>query len=239
MATNILIPFYSSYGHLHKMAHAVAEGAASVEGAEVKVARIPELEAARQAMSGQDAYVQAQKEIAEHPEVTHDDLRWADGIIWGTPTRFGNMAAQMKAFIDTTGSHWANGELTDKATGIFVGYGDDRRRSGNDRSDQHDSDAPSGDDFGRLTLQPKPGAVYDRRARRLTLRPRYARGWGRLETTRRKRTQHGPQTRRSGCQSRSWPQTPARLNLPACSANQPNRRGVTHRALSLPVCTVN
>ena len=103
------------------MAHAVAEGAASVEGAEVKVARIPELEAARQAMSGQDAYVEAQKEMAEHPEVTHDDLRWADGIIWGTPTRFGNMAAQMKAFIDTTGSHWANGELVDKVTGIFVG----------------------------------------------------------------------------------------------------------------------
>ena len=121
MPTKILIPFYSSYGHLHKMAHAVAEGARSAEDTEVKVMRIPELEAARQAMSGQDAYVQAQKAMAEHDEVTHDDLRWADGIIWGTPTRYGNMAAQMKAFIDTTGSLWANGELTDKATGVFVG----------------------------------------------------------------------------------------------------------------------
>ena len=121
MPTNILIPFYSSYGHLHKMAHAVAEGARSVEDTEVKVTRIPELEAARQAMSGQDAYVEAQKAIAEHEEVTHDDLSWADGIIWGTPTRYGNMAAQMKAFIDTTGSLWASGELTDKATGVFVG----------------------------------------------------------------------------------------------------------------------
>lgn len=121
MATNILIPFYSSYGHLHKMAHAVAEGAASVQDTEVRVARIPELEAARQAMSGQDAYVQAQQAMAEHPEVTHDDLRWADGIIWGTPTRFGNMSAQMKAFIDTTGGFWANGELVDKVAGIFVG----------------------------------------------------------------------------------------------------------------------
>ncbi len=121
MPTNILIPFYSTYGHLHKMAHAVAEGAESVEDTVVKVARIPELESARQAMSGQDAYVQAQKEIAEHDEVTHDDLRWADGIIWGTPTRFGNMTAQMKQFIDTTGSLWANGELVDKVTGVFVG----------------------------------------------------------------------------------------------------------------------
>ena len=121
MPTNILIPFYSAYGHLHKMAHAVAEGAASVPDTEVRLRRIPELESARQAMSSQDAYVQAQKEIAEHGEVTHDDLRWADGIIWGTPTRYGNMTAQMKQFIDTTGSLWANGELTDKATGIFVG----------------------------------------------------------------------------------------------------------------------
>ncbi len=121
MATNILIPFYSSYGHLHKMAHAVAEGAASVSDTEVKVVRISELEAARQAMSGQDAYVQAQQAMAGHPEVTHDDLRWADGIIWGTPTRFGNMSAQMKAFIDTTGGLWANGELVDKVTGVFVG----------------------------------------------------------------------------------------------------------------------
>lgn len=121
MPTTILIPFYSTYGHVHKMAHAVAEGAASVADTEVRVRRISELEAARQALSGQDAYLQAQAEIAEHAEVTHDDLRWADGIIWGTPTRYGNMAAQMKQFIDTTGSLWANGELEDKATGVFVG----------------------------------------------------------------------------------------------------------------------
>lgn len=120
MPTKILIPFYSTYGHTHQMAHAVAEGAGSVADTEVRVRRIPELEAARQAMSGQDAYVQAQDKMAEHAEVTHDDLRWADGIIWGTPTRYGNMTAQMKAFIDTTGSLWQNGELEDKATGIFT-----------------------------------------------------------------------------------------------------------------------
>ncbi len=120
MPTKILIPFYSTYGHTHQMAHTVAEGAEGVADTEVRVRRIPELEAARQAMSGQDAYVQAQDKMAEHAEVTHDDLRWADGVIWGTPTRYGNMTAQMKAFIDTTGSLWQNGELEDKATGIFT-----------------------------------------------------------------------------------------------------------------------
>lgn len=120
MPTKILIPFYSTYGHTHQMAHAVAEGAKGVADTDVRVRRIPELEAARQAMSGQDAYVQAQDKMAEHAEVTHDDLRWADGIVWGTPTRYGNMTAQMKAFIDTTGGLWQNGELEDKATGIFT-----------------------------------------------------------------------------------------------------------------------
>ena len=52
--------------------------------------------------------------------VTHDDLRWADGIAWGTPTRYGNMSAQMKQFVDTTGGLWLKGELEDKATGIFT-----------------------------------------------------------------------------------------------------------------------
>lgn len=120
MATNVLIAFYSTYGHTHAMAKAVREGAAGVDGADVRLRRIPELEQARQAMSGQDAYRQAQEAMADLPEVTHDDLRWADGIIWGTPTRYGNMTAQMKQFIDTTGPLWQNGELEDKATGIFT-----------------------------------------------------------------------------------------------------------------------
>ena len=120
MATNILITFYSTYGHTHKMAKAVEEGASSVSEMDVRVRRIPELEQARQAMSGQDVYQQAQEAMSDIPDVTLDDLRWADGIIWGTPTRYGNMTAQMKAFIDTTGSLWQNGELEDKATGVFT-----------------------------------------------------------------------------------------------------------------------
>ena len=120
MTTNVLVTFYSTYGHVHRMALAVAEGAESVPDCSVRLRRIAELEEARKALSAQDAYVRAQQAQADIPEVTHDDLRWADGIAWGTPTRYGNMSAQMKQFIDTTGGLWLKGELEDKATGIFT-----------------------------------------------------------------------------------------------------------------------
>lgn len=120
MPTNILVAYYSSYGHIYQMAQAVAEGARGVKDTEVRLRRIPELEEARKAMSSQPWYVQAQERQQEVPEATHDDLRWADGICWGTATRYGNMTAQMKQFIDTTGALWQKGELEDKATGIFT-----------------------------------------------------------------------------------------------------------------------
>src|SRR6476646_8037066 len=120
MPTNVLVTFYSTYGHVHRMALAVAEGAESVPDITVRLRRFAELEEARKALSAQDAYARAQQEQADIPVVTHDDLRWADGIAWGTPTRYGNMSAQMKQFIDTTGGLWLNGELEDKATGIFT-----------------------------------------------------------------------------------------------------------------------
>ena len=117
----VLVTYYSTYGHTYTMAEAVAKGATNQdEGNEVRLRRIPELEAARQAMSGDENYVEFQRSQEEIEEVTHDDLRWADGIIWGTPTRYGNMTAQMKQFLDTTGALWQNGELEDKATGIFT-----------------------------------------------------------------------------------------------------------------------
>jgi hypothetical protein len=102
------------------MALAVAKGAESVPEVTVRLRRIAELEEARKALSAQEAYVRAQQAQADIPAVTHDDLRWADGIAWGTPTRYGNMSAQMKQFVDTTGGLWLKGELEDKATGIFT-----------------------------------------------------------------------------------------------------------------------
>ncbi|MFW6061214.1 MAG: NAD(P)H:quinone oxidoreductase, partial [Planctomycetota bacterium] len=65
-------------------------------------------------------YRKAREAQRDVPEVTHDDLRWADGYAFGTPTRYGNMTAQLKAFIDTTASLWLNGELEDKAGGVFT-----------------------------------------------------------------------------------------------------------------------
>ena len=120
MAMNVLVVYYSSYGHTWQMAQAAEEGARGEGGTEVRLRRIPELEEARKAMSGQEFYVQVQSQMADIPEVTQDDLRWADGIIWGIPTRFGNMPAQVKQFLDTLGGLWMQGELEDKATGIFT-----------------------------------------------------------------------------------------------------------------------
>ncbi|MCS3658548.1 NAD(P)H:quinone oxidoreductase [Salinibacter ruber] len=122
-SANVVIPFYSSYGTTHRLAEAVETGAASVPGSTVRLRRIPEIPSAGEAMSGQNAYDEAQADMADIPRIERDDLRWADGIIWGTPTRFGNMAAQVKQFIDTLGGMWFDGELEGKATGVFVSTG--------------------------------------------------------------------------------------------------------------------
>jgi NAD(P)H dehydrogenase (quinone) len=120
MTTNVLVVFYSTFGHVFKLAQAVAEGAEGTESTEVRLRRIPELAEARKAFSGMPAYREAQAAQANIPEATHDDLRWADGIAWGTPTRYGNMSAQMKQFLDTTGPLWQKGELEDKPAGVFT-----------------------------------------------------------------------------------------------------------------------
>jgi NAD(P)H dehydrogenase (quinone) len=123
MPTNILVAYYSTYGHVFQMAQSVVEGAKAVAGSDVRLRRFPELEEFRKANSGSKHYqesVEAQKDI---PEVTHDDLRWADGICWGTPTRYGNMIVQMNAFLGTTGGLWMKGELEMKAAGVFTSTG--------------------------------------------------------------------------------------------------------------------
>jgi NAD(P)H dehydrogenase (quinone) len=120
MLTNTLVVFYSTYGHVHRLARAVEEGAAGVPSTEVRLRRVPELAEARKALEGSEAYQRAQEAQRDVPEATLDDLRWADGIAWGTPTRFGNMSAQMKQFMDSTGPLWQRGELEDKPAGVFT-----------------------------------------------------------------------------------------------------------------------
>jgi NAD(P)H dehydrogenase (quinone) len=120
MPTNVLVTYYSAYGHIFKMAQAVADGARGVADVDVRLRRFPELTEFRNANAGSKHYqanVEAQRDVAE---VTHDDLRWADGICWGTPTRYGNMIPQMSAFLSTTAQLWLKGELEMKAAGVFT-----------------------------------------------------------------------------------------------------------------------
>lgn len=123
MKTNILIPYYTTYGHIQQMAHAVAEGAKEVNETNVKMVKIPEFDVVKQALSGDEHFKKAQENQSDIPEATLDDLEWADGIIWGVPTRFGTMPAQMKQFIDTAGGLWMQGKLEGKVTSIFVSTG--------------------------------------------------------------------------------------------------------------------
>ena len=113
----ILVLYYSSYGHIETMARAVAEGAGGVAGAEVAVKRVAELvpeAAARKAgmKLDQDAPVAEPKELADY-----------DAIIFGTPTRFGNMASQMRNFLDQTGGLWMSGALIGKPGSVFTSTG--------------------------------------------------------------------------------------------------------------------
>lgn len=114
----VLVLFYSTYGHVYRMAQAVAEGAREVGGTEVIVKRVPETLSADilQAMGA----TEAQKAFADVPIATVDDLANVDAIIFGTPTRFGNMVGQMRQFLDATGGLWAQGKLVGKVGSVFT-----------------------------------------------------------------------------------------------------------------------
>lgn len=114
----IQIIFYSMYGHIYRMAEAVAEGAREVEGAEVALYRVPEL--VPEDILEKSGAKQAQEVFAHVPIATPEQLAEADGIFFGTPTRYGNMAAQMRNFLDQTGSLWASGALIGKVGSVFA-----------------------------------------------------------------------------------------------------------------------
>lgn len=101
MSVNIAVIYYSATGNVHTLAQAVAEGAEKA-GAEVRLRRAAEL-APQSAIDGNPAWRDHADATADVPVASHDDLRWADAYAFGTPTRFGNVAAQLKQFIDTTG----------------------------------------------------------------------------------------------------------------------------------------
>lgn len=115
--SRILVLYYSMYGHVETLAHAEADGARAVSGTEVTIKRVPELmsdEVARKAGAklDQTAPIAAPRELSDY-----------DAIIFGTPTRFGNMAAQMRNFLDQTGGLWVKGALIGKVGSVFVSTG--------------------------------------------------------------------------------------------------------------------
>jgi len=115
--TKILILYYSMYGHVETMAKAVAEGAGSVTGVTVAIKRVPEL------MQEEDARKAGAKLDQVAAIATVAELADYDAIIFGTPTRFGNMCAQMRNFFDQTGGLWASGQLVGKVGSVFTSTG--------------------------------------------------------------------------------------------------------------------
>jgi NAD(P)H dehydrogenase (quinone) len=111
--SKILVLYYSTYGHVETLAQAIAEGARAA-GAEVALKRVPEL------MSEEVARKAGAKLDQAAPLATVDELAGYDAIIFGTPTRFGNMAAQMRNFLDQTGGLWAKGALIGKVGSVFA-----------------------------------------------------------------------------------------------------------------------
>ena len=114
----VLIVYYSMYGHIHRMAEAVMEGAKEVKGADVSMSRVPET-LPEEVLKKMGA-LEVKKSFAHIPVCAIDDLASADAIIFGTPTRFGNMCGQMRQFLDATGGLWAKGALVGKVGSVFT-----------------------------------------------------------------------------------------------------------------------
>jgi NAD(P)H dehydrogenase (quinone) len=114
----VLIVYYSTYGHVHTMAEAIAEGVKAVNGAEAVMRRVPET--LPDEVLAEMGAVEAQKSFSNVPVCSVDELASADAVIFGTPTRFGNMCGQMRQFLDATGQLWAKGALVGKVGSVFT-----------------------------------------------------------------------------------------------------------------------
>ncbi|GAA3382042.1 NAD(P)H:quinone oxidoreductase [Cryptosporangium minutisporangium] len=117
-SVNAAIIYYSATGTVHALASAVAEGAEKA-GAQVRLRKVAET-APPEAISARPEWAQHVQDTADVAEASLDDLAWADLVLFGTPTRFGNVSAQLKAFIDTTGPLWFAGGLADKVYSAFT-----------------------------------------------------------------------------------------------------------------------
>jgi NAD(P)H dehydrogenase (quinone) len=116
--TRIAVIYYSATGNVHALARAVAAGAAD-EGAEVRLRHVAEL-APEMLISFKQHWGRHRSELEDQPEAALEDLEWAHGIAFGTPTRFGNVSAQLKVFLDLAGELWERGALVDKVATSFT-----------------------------------------------------------------------------------------------------------------------
>jgi NAD(P)H dehydrogenase (quinone) len=114
----VYVVFYSSFGHIYRMAEAIAEGAREVEDAEVSLFRVPELIPEEVLVAS--GMKEAQKSFAQVPIIQPKQLADCDAVIFGTPTRYGNMASQMRNFIDQTGQLWMKGSTIGKVASVFA-----------------------------------------------------------------------------------------------------------------------
>jgi NAD(P)H dehydrogenase (quinone) len=116
--TNVLVVFYSMYGHVRRMAEAAAEGVREVAGVEVALRRVPETltEPELRALGA----LEAQRGMADVPVCAVEELAGADALIFGAPTRYGNMCGQMRQFLDATGGLWARGALVGKVGSVIT-----------------------------------------------------------------------------------------------------------------------
>lgn len=119
MSARVLVTYYSATGSVHRLAEAIQAGAQDA-GAEVRLRRVAELAPEAAIASNKDWARHKQETDATVPVATLDDLEWADGYAFGTPTRYGAPAAQLKQFIDTASSLWHAGKLADKPVTTFV-----------------------------------------------------------------------------------------------------------------------
>lgn len=117
MATKVAVIYYSQTGTIHQLAQEYVAGAEKV-GAEVRLRTVPEL-APQAAVDSNEKWKAHREETADVPEATADDILWADAVIFGTPTRYGNVSAQLKQYIDQLGPQWAQGLLADK---VYSGF---------------------------------------------------------------------------------------------------------------------
>ncbi len=116
----ILVVYYSMYGHTLQLARAVTEGAREIAGTEVNLRRVKEFEDVDREIDKHEHARVMREQQKDIPVCTVDGLREADGVIFGSPTRYGNMTAQMKHLIDSTASLWLKGEMEGKPAGVFT-----------------------------------------------------------------------------------------------------------------------